>query len=114
MGLISGLCKVAVVSGIGLYTLGRSGLRTCARYAGYTMGHSLGRMRRSRQTMQAKLTHEQTPEREQAAKEMQRGWWEVRMILNEWAMMRSLNPRLLQVRQLLNSEKKATNEPQLY
>ena len=96
MGFVSGLVKVVAISGCGLYFLGRHGLRTCARYAGYTMGHSLGRMRRSRRAMQAKFTEEQSPERQQAAKEMQRGWWELRMILNEWAMMRSLNPRLLQ------------------
>jgi len=32
----------------------------------------------------------------QAAVEMQKGWWEVRMIMNEFAMLRSFNPRLLQ------------------
>jgi hypothetical protein len=32
----------------------------------------------------------------QAAIEMQKGWWEVRMIMNEFSMLRSFNPRLLQ------------------
>ncbi len=38
------------------------------------------------------------PSRElsQAAIEMQKGWWEVRMIMNEFSMLRSFNPRLLQ------------------
>lgn len=32
----------------------------------------------------------------QAAIEMQKGWWELRMIMNEFSMLRSFNPRLLQ------------------
>jgi hypothetical protein len=46
--------------------------------------------------MQARLTADETDAQRAAAREMQRNWWELRMILNEVRMLRSLNPRLLQ------------------
>ena len=94
---------------------GRRGLRRVARMSGAVMGQSIAGMRRSRGEVQAKFTQTETEEERQvracpeeapsarrtgalaqAAIDMQKGWWELRMIMNEFSMLRSFNPRLLQ------------------
>lgn len=96
MGFITGLFKTAAFIGVVGYCVGRKGARAAAKYAGATLGHSVGRTRRARGALQAAAVAQQTPEEAAAAKSLQRGWWELRMIMNEVTMLRSLNPRLLQ------------------
>ena len=95
MGVLSTLFPIAVATGVLIYVTGRKGLVRFAKGAGEILGSYVARSRRHRARMQRAIVESESPEQKKTSMKLQRNLWELRIMLNEVTMVRSLSPRLL-------------------
>jgi len=95
MGFLSTILGAGALFGFAMYAAGRKGMVRFARSTGQMLGAYVARSRRSRARVQRTIVDSETPQQRETSMKLQRNLWELRMIMNEMSMVRSLSPRLL-------------------